>query len=52
MSFFCVGVDIVGPSVGGLGRIGPACGGKQRRCKRRVGGAQVTCGGYMRMVLT
>ena len=33
----------MGPSVGDLGRIGPACGEKNIRCKRSVGGAQVTC---------
>jgi len=44
VSFFShVGVDIVGLSVGDLGRIGPTCGGKNIRCKRSVGGAQVTC---------
>jgi hypothetical protein len=44
----------MGPSVGGLGRIGLACGGTIK-CKGTTGGAQVTCVGAMGcmgMVLT
>jgi hypothetical protein len=38
----------VGPSVGGIGRFGLACeGGGDIRCKKSVGGAQVTCVGVM-----